>query len=170
MPATPGSLPSLPDLLDLPVSVAAEAIAIAHQLLVELVDLLGALRLAQRVAVQGLPLGDLGVVDASRLCDRRLLLVGERAGDDASPSRRVDDAEEVAGLYAVSDLEGKYSLSIYSLSIGPRTYGAGARGGDAAAVYGTVSPERAREVCGASAQPPRTCADVGETPDRRVRA
>jgi hypothetical protein len=34
-----------------------------------------------------IPLGALGVVDASRLCDRRLLLVGERAVDDASPPR-----------------------------------------------------------------------------------
>jgi hypothetical protein len=44
-----------------------------------------ALRSASRCRI---PLGDLGVVDASRLCDRRLLLVGERALDDASPPRR----------------------------------------------------------------------------------
>jgi len=44
-----------------------------------------ALRSASRCRI---PLGDLGVVDALRLCDRRLLLVGERALDDASLPRR----------------------------------------------------------------------------------
>jgi hypothetical protein len=44
-----------------------------------------ALRSASRCRI---PLGDRGVVDASCLCDRRLLLVGERALDDASLPRR----------------------------------------------------------------------------------
>jgi hypothetical protein len=87
MPAAPGSLRSLPELLDLPVSVAADAIAITRGSASTfwISSALFALRRAPRCRI---PLGDRGVVDAWRLCDRRLLLVGERALDDASLPRR----------------------------------------------------------------------------------
>src|SRR6185295_2311124 len=74
----------LADLGDLPVAVPPVAVAVPRELLVELLELLHALRVAHGVPVEDLPLGHLRLVDAPGLRDRRLLLGGQRALHDAA--------------------------------------------------------------------------------------
>src|SRR4029453_17786488 len=71
------------DLGDLAVAIARQAIAVARQLTVELLDLLRAASLLQRVAVEDLALGHLRLIDLARLGDGGLLRVRERALLDA---------------------------------------------------------------------------------------
>src|SRR5213592_1357336 len=73
------TLPALPDLVDLPVTLASQPLEVAPHLFVELLDFLVGLRLGERILVEDLALGDLGLVDVSRLGDADLLRVCERA-------------------------------------------------------------------------------------------
>ena len=63
----------------LAIAVAGEAIAVARQLPFELLDLVPALRLVQRVPMEDLALGHSRLVDLARLGDRGFLLIGQRA-------------------------------------------------------------------------------------------
>src|SRR3989475_11691940 len=72
------TLPALPDLVDLPVTLASQPLEVGPHLFAELLDFLVALRLDERILVEDLTLGDLGLVDVSRLGEARLLRVCER--------------------------------------------------------------------------------------------
>src|SRR3989441_6578083 len=54
------TLPALPDLVDLPVTLASQPLEVAPHLFAELLDFLVALRLGERILVEDLALGDLG--------------------------------------------------------------------------------------------------------------
>src|SRR5207245_3875223 len=73
------TLPALPDLVDLPVTLASQPLEVAPHLFAELLDFLVALRLGERILVEDLALGDLGLVDGSRLGDAHLLRGSARA-------------------------------------------------------------------------------------------
>src|SRR5439155_1608036 len=60
------TLPALPDLVDLPVTLASQLFEVAPHLFVELLDFLVNLRLGERILMEDLALGDLGLVDVSR--------------------------------------------------------------------------------------------------------
>src|SRR5437660_5452151 len=88
LPRAPGSsalsssarprLPALPDLVDLAVAVARQSVQVDPQCFVELLDLLVGAGFGERVPVENLALGHLGLVGPSHLGDARLLLVGQR--------------------------------------------------------------------------------------------
>src|SRR5438093_1256498 len=76
-----GTRPALPapsDLVDLPVTLANQPLEVAPHLLLELLDLLGAARLDERVPVKDLALSDLGLVDLSHFGEAGFLRIRER--------------------------------------------------------------------------------------------